>query len=129
MSKLPVYFPDGYTSQARVDEYPGLHGAVAFRFRPMSPDQYSEFLVEMRSRDPKKYNPQLRKIVASHILEWDVEDQDGKSLPIDAATLVHMPRRLYERIYGIVSGEEASDPINGEVQVPGLEQAEADRKN
>src|SRR5574341_403453 len=100
---------DGYTETAVLHEVRGLYPRVQFRFRPML---IEERVAYYRVAE-KCQGMQLRQLVATYltakIQDWDLKDAKGQVLPLKPETFVRLKSRLFDRLFAVVSTEEAPD--------------------
>lgn len=115
-----AFINDGYTETAVLHEVPGLYPRVEFTFRPMLIEQ-RVFYYKVAQ---KLEGVQLRRLIAGHLaqqlVEWDVKDRKGNVVPITVDNVMRLKSRFFDRLFAVVSTEEAPD------ESPDRDAAEAD---
>jgi hypothetical protein len=106
------YIPDGYTYKGFIAAVPGLFDDFRFEYRPMTTLERSRLLTENAKLKTDRVIENTCKAVASKIKSWDLEDPtNGESVPVGWEVLSkNIEPALYERIFGIVAGYDASSP-------------------
>lgn len=86
-----VLIRDGMTRDGR---WPGEVGLpeVKFRYRPARPQKFMEYQREVRECDRKDIGAAVAKLIAAHVVEWDIDhpEKEGKA-PIDAEHVAMIP--------------------------------------
>jgi hypothetical protein len=100
---------DGYTEQGFIAEVPGIHGEVRFKFRPMRCEVRSRVMDAMKDKKPAEQDAIVAKHLADHIVEWNVEDDRGKSVPVKIDTFRRLKPKLFYRLWDVVLGFDATD--------------------
>ena len=101
---------DGYTAEAYLAEFPGVHGEHRIKYRPMLHQERYVVGSAVASKTPAESSQLVASSVAKFVKQWDVQDSKGIVLPIDSANCARLKPSLLERFYGIVSGREGGDP-------------------
>jgi hypothetical protein len=104
---------DGYNERGYIAEVPRLHPAVRFEFRPMT---LAERGLYIKAIGTLKKDNELRTYMAGCIKEhltgqppWDLRNDKGEIVPLTVDELLRLKPRLFDRLFMIVSGEEAPD--------------------
>lgn len=105
-----THIRDGFTRRGFIKEIPGLHGELRFEYRPMLPEQRNAVRRLAGEAKGDKGDLMLRTAIAEHLVDWSASDDAGKSVKADADGVRRLPPALYDRLYLIVSGMDASDP-------------------
>jgi len=111
------YIPDGYTESGYIAGVPRLFLAVRFEFRPMLVEEKQQAAKDGEGGNVRKT---MAEWLARKITRWDLQDADGQTLPIDAKTILRLRPKLFDRLFDVVAGNEASDldPDTGEQAKP-----------
>lgn len=100
---------DGYTERAWLAGVPHLYPRVEFSYRPFLQEQ----LVAYQLQADKLTGLQLRQfaagLLAAAVVEWDLKDGRGNVVPIDAAAMLRLKDRLFQRLLMVVSTLEPPD--------------------
>jgi hypothetical protein len=105
-----THIRDGFTRRSFIKEVPGLHGELRFSYRPMLPEQRNAVRRLVSGEKGDKGDVLLRTAIAEHLVDWSATDDDGRSVKIGPEGVRRLPPALYDRLYLIVSGMDASDP-------------------
>jgi hypothetical protein len=105
---MPAFINDGYTQTANIDEKPGVHEAVTIKFRPLTATERIVHFDGDEKKSPAARAEKHAKMLASHIVEWDICD-DGKSVEINAANVGRLTFDLFFRLVDIVAVAEMGD--------------------
>lgn len=117
-----TFIPDGYTRRGYVAAIPGLHGAIRFEYRPMLPRERNSINAAIRREAKAEKTDALESAaLAKQLLSWDCEYPDdgpdvaqrGQPMPVTAANVQRLVPYLFDKLYMIVSGMDASDPDPG----------------
>lgn len=111
---------DGYDLPGYIAAVPGVHGDLAFTYRPVDPLTARRLAVKKSSivnnkglsDEDKELLCEVATIetVIGNVLEWDLRHAE-KPVGVDvAAILRHFPDYRYTRLMQIVMGGFASDP-------------------
>ena len=98
------FISDGYTETGFIAAVDGLHGELRFTFRPMLPEEVDEVQAVLDQEHVARSHEIIRGVLVRHIKSWS----DG--LPVTADSLRTIRPSLWNRLYLIVSGRQASDP-------------------
>ncbi|QDT94360.1 hypothetical protein [Gimesia algae] len=102
------YIADGYTEDALISGVPNMHGPVRFAFRVMLSDKIREILSSWDLLSAAEKTRRIHAVIVKQVVSWDLEE-DGKPLPINQDTLVHLKRNIVERLFNIVMQLDTSD--------------------
>jgi hypothetical protein len=105
-----THIRDGFTRAGFVKDVPGLHGELRFSYRPMLPEQRNAVRRLVSGEKGDKGDVLLRTAIAEHLVDWSATDDEGKDIKVSSEGVRRLPPALYDRLYLIVSGMDASDP-------------------
>lgn len=90
---------------------PGLHGGVAFDYRPFTPIDLA-MLRDKTSKIPGEVDSLkiVAKAVAERITSWDLADEHGP-VPATTENLLRLAPTLHAKLILLVQGFRASDPM------------------
>lgn len=103
---------DGYTERGYIAEAPRLHPALRFEFRPMTMEERSLYLkasATMKTEDLRAY---MAGCIKRHLVgnpPWDLRNEKGELVPLQAAELLKLKPKLFDKLFLVISGEEAPD--------------------
>lgn len=139
MNSEAGFIEDGYTTQEYIAREPGVHPALDFERRALTPPERTVYLKDMQ-RAMTSPNSKQSELVAARILSecvkgWDLKrPSTGEIVPITPENMARIQPSLADKLWAIVvMGNRASDQrpdagTKSELK-PDLEQAEADAKN
>ncbi len=106
---------DGYTQTGYIEAVDGMHEAVNFRYRPMLPEdvEFAEHEANKIGADPRKAVRLIAARVSQQLVEWDQKEEDGKDAPTDFETVRRLRYQVLNKLYRIIAGLVASDPLPG----------------
>jgi len=108
------FIPDGYTERGFINEQPGLHPKVTFAWRPITNEEYADFLGLVDGKSPAQEVKHQAAALAAHLVDWDLADAKGSPAPISAQTILrNLGRLLSTRLWRIVAGFDAPDGYLG----------------
>lgn len=115
---MVTFIPDGYTRRGYIAAISGLHGSIKFEYRPLLPRERNSINQAVRREKAEKADVLESAALAKQLLSWDCtypvdgpdENLRGKSMPITAANVQRLVPYLFDKLYMIVSGMDASDP-------------------
>jgi hypothetical protein len=102
---------DGYTEEARINERPGLHPALTFRFRRMTSEDFADFLQQASKLDERQITRLMGAHLAGRLKSWDLKGPDGQVFAITADNVRRLVRTLFVRLWSCVAGMEAPDAL------------------
>ncbi len=105
-----THIRDGFTRGGFIKEVDGLHGELRFTFRPMLPEERNAVRRLVGTEKGDKGDVILRTAIADHLVDWSAADDEGRSIKVGPEGVRRLPPSLYDRLYLIVSGMDASDP-------------------
>lgn len=115
---LCVVDSDGMTQHGYIAAAPGLYPAVRFQYRPLLVSERTSWVNEMNRRSDR--HQATAEMMARKLVTWDVKNGKGETLdPKDAAQILRLKPRLYDRVLAIVSGDEPGDPDPLRPEEPG----------
>jgi hypothetical protein len=106
-------FIDGQTRAGYIAAVPGLHGALRFGFRPMTFEQVelAEDALGKQKTVPKRVAV-VQGIIATQLTDWDAVDANGSETRHGSpAVLSKLHPLVVNRLYAILTGRQASDPL------------------
>lgn len=101
---------DGYTMAGYIAAMPGVYPAVSFSFRPALLRERQRFL-DAAERPGADANLAAAELLAAKLQQWDVRDSQGQAVKIAADSLQRLKPRLFDRLFNVVIGAQASDPF------------------
>lgn len=110
-----AFIDDGYTLDLDIPEVPGVHQALFGKYRPMTNREVKNCLdaqEQARKAEPPKgktrediAEQKQNEAVAAHIIEWTLQNRDGESVPISAASVERIyPGTLQAKLVRVVMG-------------------------
>lgn len=109
MSSQQAFIADGYTERGYVAEHLNMHQAVRFDFRPMLISERMAFGRETEKLRGIETRTVMARWLVRKLKSWDLRDGKGELVPIKEDTLLRLKAKLFERLFSVVSVEEASD--------------------
>lgn len=109
-----IFIDDSYTIDDVLEAKFGFP-AVAFTYRIAHPEKAYTYLREPKTTG-KQYADAIARILAEHLVKWDVTAPDGNAVPITEANLRRVAYPILEQLVERVVGY-------------GREQRDADVKN
>lgn len=106
-----THIRDGFTRTSFIKEVPGLHGELRFSYRPMLPEERNALRRVIGEAAGDKGNMLLQAALTKHLVDWNATDDQGDAVKISQDGVRRLPPALYDRLYLIVSGIDASDPL------------------
>lgn len=110
MPKVLNYIPDGYTETGYIAEVPRIHGEVRFTFRPMLNEERA-IVYGRRAKElsPRELEQQFAAEIVARVNEWSLVQDDGSPLAITRENVLRLKPMLFQRLFQIVAGSDASD--------------------
>lgn len=109
MSLDSAVYEDGQTQHGYIAAAPGLYPAVRFQYRPLLISDRRALWTEQERRGDQD-TPVMEALVKK-VVSWDVKDGKGVTLNAkDPATYQRLKPKLFDRLFMIVLGNQASDP-------------------
>lgn len=131
MSEQVNYIDDDYLESGFIAAAPGFHGALEFEFRPLLAETRDK-LQRAQLQDVEKGHKMAREELARALKKWNLVDRLGAAVPHVPANISRLRPMLQDKLYGIVTGQMASDVRQDQVPPAEAEKAhevEADLKN
>lgn len=100
---------DGYTEKGFIKATPGLHGDLRFEYRPFLVEERSKLLRQLESLAQEKQDAIVAKTFSERITAWDLQDKDGKEIPVSMNVARRLKPSLFYRLWAIILGTDASD--------------------
>ena len=114
--KLPTYYPDGYTRRGFIKARENDYGPLHFEYRPALPEERDEVMHVVRTKASGHANAVVRQLIAKQLVSWDVTNpKTGGAVEPTAESVRRLPPHMYDRLYFIIVGVQASDP-DGEAE-------------
>lgn len=119
-SMTSAFIDDGYTLFKTLDGvYDNLrfHDPIKVAFRPMTTRQLQRFIAKSAAimgdgKDEAKLDAAIdysNKVIAEHLVEWDVVDQSGRSISITAENVDRLESHLRGALMSLITGQAAAD--------------------
>ena len=115
----PVFIEDGYTVEGYVDGVKGIHGPLAFMFRPvLSPESHkiwnkwnyrgkdSERLKP--SEDEANYELQVKTLVGQ-LASWEIRNSAGDAVAITSDTVKRLHPVLLDKVFNRILALDPRD--------------------
>jgi len=117
---------DGYTTEGYIEAAEGLHDELSFRYRPMLPEDVEATDAEVNRRtDSKKTVHLFVAQVQRHLVDWSEVDDKGTAVPITFENVRRLGYVPFNRLYMIISGQQATDLRPGATDKEGKNYADA----
>ncbi|HTU22509.1 MAG TPA: hypothetical protein VMG10_31010 [Gemmataceae bacterium] len=114
-SDVLAFIPDdGYTESGTIIGMPGLYPTVNFSWRPMLQEQLVAYYKAVEKASTWQTRQIVAKLLAEHIVSWDIKDKKEQVMEIKTARCLRIKDKLFTRLFGIVSGQEAPDVQSGQ---------------
>jgi len=104
------FIEDGYTEDGYLEAIEGLRNAVRFKYRPAGHLRREAVMDSLKNKPAKDYCRIIHQLLLDTVLEWDIADGNGGTLPLNMAWITKLRPVIIEGMYGIVLGLRASDP-------------------
>lgn len=111
MSEVLGFISDGYTERGTVAAVPGIYPAVKLTWRPMLIEQLVAYYKASEKASALQLRQICAKLLADHIVTWDLKDARGGTVPVSVASMLRLKDRLFNRLFGVVSTQEAPDSL------------------
>ncbi len=98
---------DGYTLEGVVPAL-GSTPELKFRYRPALPEAVYEFGRAAKLNGKQEMAAVIALLVA-HLVDWNVTNQDGAVVPINAESLKRVSHRAQQRMVDVVTGYTADE--------------------
>lgn len=107
------FLVDGYTEDFNVQPLPGVHAGARGRYRPPLQVAMAQLLRELRMCKTAHEECKLQvEWLSRQLVNWDQVDINKRPVAVDdVETILTMRNELFQRIYGIVLGDQKSDPL------------------
>lgn len=102
---------DGYTRDGFIDAVENDPDSLRFQYRPMLPEDVDALLSESRVMPARQATKLLAAAVAERLVSWDAIAPDDTTATIDVEHVRSLPWRIFQRLYNVVAGLQASDPL------------------
>jgi len=134
---MASYLPDGYTRNdgyvaAAVPEASGerFWDALEFTYRPATRQEWVtldasvKIALQNENFDPTcayKAEQLACKFVADHVVAWNLKINDIHPVSVSQHACEHMHSGLFGRLYAIIRGSRASDPMPPSTEAPRID--------
>ncbi len=100
---------DGYTRDGHINSYAGQ---LTFRYRPMLFADFKAMTAEAEKLAPRPQETLYAAAIAERLVSWDaVDGPAAQPAAISTASVLRLPPNIRLRLWTIITGWEASDPI------------------
>ena len=109
MNGTNAYIPDGYTTDGFIAEQPRLHPAARFVYRPCVSVENGIIDDAIRKATAARGEMIAAECCAGHLVSWDVVDEAGAPLAVEAVKIVRLQPTLFSKLFGVIRGSRAGD--------------------
>ncbi|WP_339730091.1 hypothetical protein [uncultured Gimesia sp.] len=109
MSQARAFIPDGYTQDCLINELPGIHEVVRFKFRPVLPEPIRALMHSYFDKSAKQQGDIVNQTLIRQLVEWDLRDHESESVALTVENLQRIKKPLKDRLFNIVTCYEAGD--------------------
>ena len=109
---------DDFVDHGYIAPVERLHGALRFTYHPMLAERVDAIDRGLAELTPEKGHEVLRAAIKEHLRSWDLkrpadctEGHKGEAVPVTLANVRRLPYRVFNRLYRIIAGLAASDPL------------------
>lgn len=99
-----AYIFDGYSEWFELKAEEGLYEAVHAEIRPMTSLEISRLSSVTDKLEGEQQRRRIAELLVPHIIEWDLKDEKGQTLPISAQTLLRLRQQVYSWFLHSVCG-------------------------
>jgi len=100
---------DGYTEHGYIKEAEGLYPELRFAYRPMLHAERDAIASQIGTKPPEQVTGIFVAAARHRIVSWDAKHA-GQPLEITDENIRRLRPSLFDRIYNIIAGQQASDP-------------------
>ncbi len=100
---------DGYTEAGYIKKAEGLYPELRFRYRPMLHAERDAIASQIGTKPAEQFTAILVAAAKHRIVSWDAMHM-GAPLEITDENIRRLRPSLFDRLYNIISGQQASDP-------------------
>lgn len=97
-----VFIDDGFTLDGCLEPRHGFP-SVRFTYRLAHPEKVYSYLREPRSTG-RQFMEAASKMLAEHLVSWDITDRAGNAVPISETTLRRIAHPVLEQMLDTVTG-------------------------
>lgn len=115
---MASFIPDHYTEDGYIAEFPGVHGALRFRYRRALGWQCAEARRTAASLKPREAEAHWAKFLKGQLVDWELQTPDGKPVDLTEPNILRMNPALSESVLGVVMSVRSSDPDPARPEVP-----------
>jgi hypothetical protein len=102
---------DGYTRTAHIAPVERIHEGSTFEFRPMLPAEVDAVTDGLKTHTAEEGSLLLAAAMVDHLADWDEVDKNGNKQEINLHNVSHLPPKLFNAMYNVISGFYAGDPL------------------
>lgn len=102
-----LFIDDGYQKDGQVAAEPGLHGALAFRFRPALLEERLEFARDGTAG--RAYAKKAAALLDKHVIDWEAKDGKGQTVQKSADAFLRLHPNVFNKMVDQVLGYTAAD--------------------
>ncbi|MBT7069648.1 MAG: hypothetical protein HN975_02005 [Anaerolineae bacterium] len=104
---------DGYTKDAYIKPFDGVHDGMTFKYRPMLPNEVTRYESKIDKCPAGDQGNITAGVIAIKLVEWSEETKDKKPVPIDYDNVRKVPYDLLATMIGIIKGTRPCDEPPG----------------
>lgn len=109
LTRLNFTPDDGYTEPGYIQPLPHVHGEFRFTFRPTLVEERSQAMEAAGQLKADACDRAAASQIVQKLVTWSLVDARQRPVPITAKNVLRLKGRLFDRLYGIILGTEASD--------------------
>jgi hypothetical protein len=110
MSEVLGFIPDdGYTEAGVIVAVPGLYPRIEIEFRPMLMQERADYFKGAEQLQGGNLRRFAAGYLKKHLVKWDLRNRKREAVPITVETVMKLKERLFNRLFAIVSTDEAPD--------------------
>lgn len=106
-----AFIDDAYTETGFIPEVDRLYPSITFDFRPMTVAEWMQYVHEADVLKLNEVQANQSKLIASHLVKWNLRDRSGNIVPINPQTMQKLKPQLSSKLFKIVSGQEPSESV------------------
>ena len=110
-----AFVPDGYTEDGYISEFPNVHEAVRFKFRPALPEAVRVIMHRFDEKPAKQKGDNIDQTLMHHLVEWDLCDHEGNTLALAVENFRRIKKPLKDRLFNIVTCYDGGDSDDSKV--------------
>ena len=114
---------DGYTEAGYIKESKGLYPELRFAYRPMLHAERDAIASQIGTKTPEQVSAIFVAAARHRIISWTAK-HNGQPVEINDENIRRLRPSLFDRLYNVIAGAQASDP--DPKATPDARQGEAD---